>query len=276
MSEPFFSICIPVYNGAGTLRETICSVLGQDFTNFELCVVDNASTDATSVILSEFDDSRLRVQRNKEVLPAYENWSLAIQMATGRWTKLICADDILHPNALTRIAEAIHNHSGTQIVCGSRDVINEAGNQVLQPRRLVIAPKTMNLQQFRHWIFRAGSNPIGEAVCWTWDSRLTHQVGCFSSKWHYFIDLDYWLRLTNQSEVLLTNDHIGSFRVSQSSWTSSLGIATVTESLRFFWTHPMMDSQPIFYKIYGSVIAVVRGFARIIFLWSVLRRSVEK
>ena len=265
-NQPFFSICIPVYNGAKTLRETICSVLDQDFSNFEVCVVDNASTDSTPTILSEFTDSRLRVRRNPQLVPPHENWSLAIEMATGKWTKLICADDVLRPHALTKIAEQIKHHLGVQIICGSRDVIDEHGRQVRGLRRVARSGEIMNTQEFRRRILRVGSNPIGEGVCWTWDTTLTQRVGRFSSRWEYFIDLDYWLRLSVLSQVLLSNDHIGSFRISTSSWTSSLGTKAISESLSFFWTHEIMSNQKCLLKARGSLMAILRGLARALFL----------
>ena len=66
MNTTFFSICIPVYNGERFLQETIQSVLNQDFSDFELLIVDNASTDGTRDIISSFHDQRIKVIRNEK------------------------------------------------------------------------------------------------------------------------------------------------------------------------------------------------------------------
>ena len=54
MTQPWISICIPVYNGGRTLRATIQSVLDQGFEDFEICIVENASSDDTFQVIQSF------------------------------------------------------------------------------------------------------------------------------------------------------------------------------------------------------------------------------
>ena len=70
-SEEKLSVCIPVYNGADTIRQTIQSILAQTFKDFELLIVDNASTDNTVNIVRSFTDDRIKVHLNE-----YQNNSL--------------------------------------------------------------------------------------------------------------------------------------------------------------------------------------------------------
>ena len=65
---PRVSVCIPVYNGGQFLAETIHSVLDQTYRDFELVVLDNASTDATGRIAQSFDDARVRVEANPSTI----------------------------------------------------------------------------------------------------------------------------------------------------------------------------------------------------------------
>lgn len=67
------------------------------------------------------------------------------------------------------------------------------------------------------------------------EKSLTEIVGPFSRHWKYFIDLDYWLRLSRLSEIYYTTEVIGSFRVSPSSWTKSIGFGSIREAREFFW-----------------------------------------
>ena len=110
MIEPWISICIPVYNGARTIRATIQSVLDQDFKDFEICIVENASSDDTFQVVQSFEDERIRIVSNNKTVPAWENWSIATSMARGKWIKLVCADDLLDQNALN----ILNNYSKTK------------------------------------------------------------------------------------------------------------------------------------------------------------------
>ena len=90
---PALSIIIPAYNAGEYLDETIRAVLAQDFQDWELIVIDNASTDHTAAILvkirEELKDPRIRILTNAATLPACENWNLAIRQAKGEFIKVM-------------------------------------------------------------------------------------------------------------------------------------------------------------------------------------------
>jgi len=65
MNSPFFSICIPNYNYAQYIGETIQSVLDQTCQDFEIIVADNASTDESVSVVEGFHDARIRLVRNR-------------------------------------------------------------------------------------------------------------------------------------------------------------------------------------------------------------------
>ncbi|MCS6926809.1 MAG: glycosyltransferase, partial [Candidatus Binatia bacterium] len=65
---PRVSVCLPTYNGERFVAEAIASILAQNFTDFELLVVDDGSTDATREIVRAFPDPRLRLYQNEQRL----------------------------------------------------------------------------------------------------------------------------------------------------------------------------------------------------------------
>jgi glycosyltransferase involved in cell wall biosynthesis len=107
MSE--ISVALPVYNGANFLREALDSVLTQDFSDFELVISDNRSTDETPDILEEYAarDRRIRVHRSETFLPQAENVNRAVELCTGPWVKLFCHDDLMSTGCLSRLNEAV-------------------------------------------------------------------------------------------------------------------------------------------------------------------------
>jgi len=107
MSE--ISIALPVYNGANYLADALDSVLAQDFSDFELVVSNNCSTDATPQILEAYArrDERIRVHRSERFLPQAENVNRAVRLSKGPWVKLLCHDDLLHLTCLSVLHRAV-------------------------------------------------------------------------------------------------------------------------------------------------------------------------
>lgn len=98
--QPLVSVCIPVYNGAKYIAETIQSVLAQTYSNIEILVQDNASTDETGNVLREIaaKNSRIDIERNEINCGMAANWNLVINRARGDYIMLLSADDLLMRN----------------------------------------------------------------------------------------------------------------------------------------------------------------------------------
>lgn len=108
-SEPTLTIGLPVFNGARYLQETLESVLSQSFTDFEVVISDNASTDDTEAIgrAAAARDLRVTYRRNAENVGLSGNLNLLVPLARGRLFKWAAADDILRQGYLERCVEAI-------------------------------------------------------------------------------------------------------------------------------------------------------------------------
>ena len=102
---PEVSVCVPVYRGEAFLAETIHSVLSQTFEDFELVLLDNASTDETPHIARSFGDPRLRIVTNATTLSQPDNWRRAVELCRAPLVKLVCADDLLFH--LSYLADAV-------------------------------------------------------------------------------------------------------------------------------------------------------------------------
>lgn len=99
---PRLSIGFPVYNSASTVRESLEALLDQTFTDFELVVSDNASTDDTFAICSEIAarDPRVRVLRQAVNLGPFENFAAVLAPAQGEYFMWAAGDDDWHPRLL--------------------------------------------------------------------------------------------------------------------------------------------------------------------------------
>lgn len=100
MKSPKLSVMIPTYNSANYLKDAVNSVLAQNYTDYELIIVDNASTDNTEEIVQEFQDQRIKYYKNKINLGSRGNINRCMELATGEYLRHLCADDILLPGVL--------------------------------------------------------------------------------------------------------------------------------------------------------------------------------
>jgi glycosyltransferase involved in cell wall biosynthesis len=115
---PRLSFGLPVWNGEATLRRCLDSLLAQDFTDFEVVVSDNASTDGTSRILDEYAarDPRIRVSRNQENIGQIENVNLVFRQSRGEYFRWIGATDWLEPHYASRCIDALDANPGAILV----------------------------------------------------------------------------------------------------------------------------------------------------------------
>jgi glycosyltransferase involved in cell wall biosynthesis len=106
---PLISVALPVYNGANFLREALESIVVQQFEDFELVISDNHSTDETPAIIQDFAsrDRRIRASRADTFLSQQTNANRSVELCTGTWIKLFCHDDVMRPDCLSVLRDAL-------------------------------------------------------------------------------------------------------------------------------------------------------------------------
>ncbi len=107
MSQPLFTIATITYNSGNWVRQAIESVLASSFTDFELIISDDCSTDQTWEIIQQYKDKRIKAWRNEVNLGEYPNRNKVLQAAQGKFIIYIDGDDILYKDALLEYAKYI-------------------------------------------------------------------------------------------------------------------------------------------------------------------------
>ncbi|MEJ7692546.1 glycosyltransferase family 2 protein [Daejeonella sp.] len=112
-NQPFVSIALCTYNGSEFLDEQLVSILNQDYCNYEVVIVDDASTDDTRTIISSYlQDSRIRFYKNQENLGYAANFSKAMSLCKGELIALSDQDDIWLPEKIKLMVERMEGVSG--------------------------------------------------------------------------------------------------------------------------------------------------------------------
>ena len=106
---PLLTLAMPVRNGQRFIESALESILAQSFDDYELLIVDNASTDATPAICKRFagSDRRIRYVRNPVDLGAGGNFNRCVELASGRLFKWCAHDDVIGPGYLEHCVRAL-------------------------------------------------------------------------------------------------------------------------------------------------------------------------
>ncbi|MCQ2294792.1 MAG: glycosyltransferase family 2 protein [Bacteroidales bacterium] len=131
--NPLVSVIMPMYNAAPFVEEAVLSVLNQSYTNLELIVVNDGSTDNSMEVLGRIHDPRLRVisQINQGAQVARNR---GISESRGEYLKFLDADDILYPEALATQVEQMADLADNESVFGDFDILDEKGCVIHQNR----------------------------------------------------------------------------------------------------------------------------------------------
>jgi len=130
--KPKVSIGTPVYNGERYLREALQAIARQTFTDFEVIICDNASTDGTEAIAREFvqRDSRFHYHRNQENIGAARNFNRTFDLARGAYFKWAAADDLISPDYLAKTVSVLDAAPAAALCYTKVRVIDDAGKVV--------------------------------------------------------------------------------------------------------------------------------------------------
>ena len=131
-SNPLLSIGLFVYNGERYIREALDSFLEQSFSDFELIISDNASTDKTQEICKEYGarDPRIRYSRNAVNMGAGANVRRVVELATGKYFKWAACDDLCEPEFLRRCIESLEADPSLVLAHSETRVIDDQGSFV--------------------------------------------------------------------------------------------------------------------------------------------------
>lgn len=129
---PLVSIGLPVYNGERFLASTLDSILTQTFGEFELIISDNASTDDTERICSEYaaQDRRIRYFRNEKNLGVAKNFNRVFELSSGKYFRWNSADDLCASNLVEKCKAILDKHHEVVLCHPKTMIIDENGKAI--------------------------------------------------------------------------------------------------------------------------------------------------
>jgi len=216
-SNPLVSVCIPSYNSADFIEETIRSVLSQTYPNIEIIITDDASTDDTVKIIEELraiSPLPMIVKFLENNLGIEGNWNVAISHASGDYIKLLPADDTLDPECIaTQLAQFTRYGDRIALTFSARNIITRTGKHLMTAR--FYNDEYIDSRQLVKRCIIAGTNVIGEPGAVLFPRTLALTAGKFNGQYPYVIDLDFWLRLLEHGDAVAIRTALSTFRIDQ-------------------------------------------------------------
>jgi len=201
---PLVSIVIPAYNHGNYLHEAIKSVLTQTYSNIELLVLDDGSTDNTSEILFSYG--------NKFYWECHENMGQSAtlnkgwKLSKGDIISYLSADDALKPNAVELAVRSLQKHAGKVLVYGDYELI-DANSKII---KWVKAPEFNYSEMVTDIVVQPGPGVFFRRGGF-------EKIGGWNSKLRQVPDYDYWLRLGLLGGFKRIPELLASYRVHETS-----------------------------------------------------------
>jgi glycosyltransferase involved in cell wall biosynthesis len=129
MSEPVVSYIVPSYNYADYIGQTIDSLLKQTFTDIEVVVIDDCSTDHSREVIRSFRDPRLRVIENERNLGGSLSFNRALEAARGRFIGNLDSDDWASPERTSLQLDVVASDPRIQVVGTWVDIVDANGRR---------------------------------------------------------------------------------------------------------------------------------------------------
>lgn len=199
MSVPRISVILPVYNGADYLAEAMKSVLNQTLEDFELLVMDDASTDNSAAVAESLGDSRVRVVRQERNLKLPATLNHGLDLARGEFVARMDADDVCRPLRFENQIRLFDERPEVDICGGWVRLFGQGADST---RKYPVSPDSVEAFRHFHCPFAHPTVMIRRAVLEKW--RLRYDPAATAVE-----DFDLWTRLltvtrgANVPEVLL-------------------------------------------------------------------------
>lgn len=154
MKTPRVSVCIPNYNNRLFIKDAISSVLNQTFSDFELVIVDDFSTDGSQLVIEGFQDERIRFYQNERNIGRVKNINRCLSLASGEYITILPSDDMYTPTSLERRVKVLDSNSKVCLVHSSAKIIDKRGKVLMEhsshPKDYIRSGE----EEFKHLIFR--------------------------------------------------------------------------------------------------------------------------
>ncbi|MGC2443803.1 glycosyltransferase family 2 protein [Candidatus Binatus sp.] len=204
---PCVSVIIPVYNGAATIERALKSVFDQTFTDYEIVICDDGSTDDTPAVLAKYGDKIRVVRQANRGLPAARNAAVAV--SRGELLALIDHDDEWLPHKLELAVAAMHADPEAVLLYSDKIVVNHVGEEF---RLSEVRPETAHAPTMDEMLARIW--PITPSTV-VMRRDAFERAGGFCEQLISAEDIHFWLLMREQGHFIYLPEKLVRFTYGQ-------------------------------------------------------------
>lgn len=232
MRQPLISICIPTYNGSEHLAECLASVQAQTFTDFEVVLCDDQSTDGTLDFARSLvrGDDRFRFIQNPHRLGLVGNWNNCVKESRGEWIKFVFQDDLIRPACCEKLLAVCSQNRRRFGFCEREFLFDDT---VAEKDRLWFLGHQNRLAENYHGKVRVDSvqavellaagpfdNLVGEPTVTLIHTSVFDEFGMFNEALIQLCDSEMWNRVLVNHGAAFETSKLAVFRIHSKAATA--------------------------------------------------------
>jgi len=202
MNSPLVTILLPVYNGEKTIKATLESLLNQTFTDFELLIGIDGTTDASKALALSFNDSRIKIIEHPKNLGLANNLNKIIKHASpnSHYFAMAEQDDIYVPERLEWQIEVMQKYEEVGLVSGIAEFENENGN-ILFPGILVNKKQYPEGEDMFRYLYINQMKVLNTCMLWRKSIHTKHNLSFRDTYGNFNVDWNFMLRFSLISKI---------------------------------------------------------------------------
>lgn len=212
------TIVLPTYNGIQYIKSSVASILSQTYTNIELIIVDDCSTDGTSDIVDELaqNDERIQVIHNEtnKKLPCSLN--IGFENARGDYFTWTSDDNLYKRNALEVMLTCLKKNPKTDIVYAMYETIDCEGKLVIENANWE------KISAIQNWV----------GACFLYKRKVHEKLQGYDENLFLVEDFDFWLRATRYFNFKKISQNLYQYRIHANSLTNKRSSEIIAKTIK--------------------------------------------
>lgn len=203
------TIVLPTYNGEKYIRQSIESVIGQTYKEWELIVIDDCSTDHTNQIVKEYvkKDHRVKLYKNLQNLRLPSSLNVGFKKSRGQYLIWTSDDNLFKPEALETLRNRLRDNPKLGLVFSDMDYIDSEGR---------IIGHTPPIYSVNEIFYR---NIVGASFMYR--REVYQNIGDYNNQKFLVEDYDYWLRIARKFDIQYVEKSLYLYRQHKGSLTET-------------------------------------------------------
>jgi glycosyltransferase involved in cell wall biosynthesis len=245
--QPLISIVIPSFNQGQFIEQTITSILGQNYSNIELIIIDGGSTDQTKAVIEKYSDfiSHYVSEPDRGQADAINK---GFRLAKGDIFAWLNSDDMYLPCTLLKVANILGASSEPKLLYGGCLYFVES-----QPYASGFLPPKFEREVLRYCDYIVQPSTF-------WSRSLWEKTGELNELYHYVLDWDWFIRASHICDFIPVQDYLSIYRQHDNHKSGTGGLKRAKEILEIVEKNASSKWISVYKDVFKSGKSLINGF----------------